>query len=115
MRRSLCAYLQDIIDAAEAIHLFVNDLQLETFESADLVRSAVERKFEIIGEALRQVSHHFPGCVDSVPDLRDAIHQRNHIAHAYFDIDAQMLWNTISGDLPLLEEEIQRIKNIHCA
>jgi len=115
MRRSLCAYLQDILDAAAAIHTFSDGLQFETFESVDLVRSAVERKFEIIGEALRQVSRHFPGSVASVPDLRDVINHRNHIAHGYFEVDAQVLWSTMHGDLIQLEQEIERIKSVHCA
>ena len=77
MQRSLCAYLQDVIDAAQAIHEFSDGLQLESFGSNELVRSAVERKFEIIGEALRQASQFFPGSVDSVPDLKDAVNQRH--------------------------------------
>jgi uncharacterized protein with HEPN domain len=81
MQRSLCAYLQDILDAAQAIHEFSDGMQMESFGADDLVRSAVERKFEIIGEALRQASQFFPGSIDSVPDLRDAVNQRNRIAH----------------------------------
>ena len=80
MRRKLCAYLQDVLDAAAAIQTFTSDLVFEAVESADLVRSAVERKFEIIGEALRQAALYFPGSVDSVPDLKDAVGQRNHIS-----------------------------------
>jgi len=49
MQRSLCAYLQDVLDAAQAIHDFSDGMQLESFWADDLVRSAVERKFEIIG------------------------------------------------------------------
>lgn len=49
MRRSLCAYLQDILDAAKAIRDFSDGLELHSFGADDLVRSAVERKFEIIG------------------------------------------------------------------
>jgi len=115
MRRSLCAYLQDIADAVDAIRKFSNGLDLPTFESDDLIRSAVERKFEIIGEAVRQATHHFPGATTNVPDLQDTIQQRNHIAHRYFDIDAQVIWSTIHGDLSRLEEEIGRLKAIHCS
>lgn len=114
MQRNLCAYLQDVLDAAAAIHTFTTGLACEAFESADLVRSAVERKFEIIGEALRQASLFFPGSVDSVPDLKDAVGQRNRIAHGYFDVDAKVLWDTIQNDLGILVKEVERLKSIHC-
>jgi uncharacterized protein with HEPN domain len=115
MRRELCAYLQDVLDAASAIQTFTSGLAYEAFESADLVRSAVERKFEIIGEALRQASQYFPGSVDSVPDLKDAVSQRNRIAHVYFDVDAKVLWNTIQSDLGILVKEVERLKSLHCS
>jgi uncharacterized protein with HEPN domain len=115
MQRSLCAYLQDVTDAAEAIHDFTDGMQLESFWVDDLVRSAVERKFEIIGEALRQASQFFPGSVDSVPDLKDAVNQRNRIAHGYFDINPGVLWTTKDNDLAPLVAEIERLKKInHC-
>src|ERR1700679_746098 len=110
MQRDLCAYLQDVLGAAAAIDTFTKDISYQAFESDDLVRSAVERKFEIIGEALRQASQHFPGSVDSVPDLKDAVSQRNRIAHGYFDVDAKVLWDTISNDLQLLVNEVGRLK-----
>ena len=114
MQRKLCAYLQDVLDAAASIRTFTQGLPYEAFESTDLVRSAVERKFEIIGEALRQASLYFPGSVDSVPDLKDAINQRNRIAHGYFDVDSKVLWDTIKNDLQPLATEVSRLKSLHC-
>jgi uncharacterized protein with HEPN domain len=114
MQRSLCAYLQDVLDAAKAIHKFSDQLTLAEFEEDELVRSGVERKFEIIGEALRQAARAFPGSVASVPDLKDAVGQRNHIVHAYFDMDAQMLWKTKQDDLDILVAEVERLKELHC-
>ncbi len=114
MQRSLCAYLQDILDAAQAIHRFSEGMAFESFEATDLIRSAVERKFEIIGEALRQASQFFPGSVDSVPDLKDAVNQRHRIAHGYFDVDPGVLWSTKEDDLHRLVAEVERLKAIHC-
>jgi uncharacterized protein with HEPN domain len=115
MQRSLCAYLQDVIDAAQAIYEFSDGMELESFGSNQLVRSAVERKFEIIGEALRQASQFFPGSVDSVPDLKDAVNQRHRIAHGYFDVNPSILWRTKEDDLAPLVAEVGRLKTInHC-
>jgi uncharacterized protein with HEPN domain len=113
MQRSLCAYLQDILDAAQAINDFSDGLELQSFGANDLVRSAVERKFEIIGEALRQASQFFPGSVDSVPDLKDAVNQRNRIAHGYFEINPSVLWRTKEDDLAALVAEVERLKQVH--
>jgi uncharacterized protein with HEPN domain len=113
MQRSLCAYLQDVLDAAQAIHDFSDGLEMHSFGASDLFRSAVERKFEVIGEALRQASQFFPGSVDSVPDLKDAVNQRNRIAHGYFDIDPGVLWTTKENDLAPLVAEVERLKEIN--
>lgn len=52
MRRDARAYLWDIQQAADAIMRFLDGLDATTFAENELVYSAVERKFEIIGEAL---------------------------------------------------------------
>ena len=95
MRRERCAHLDDMHKAVDAIFLFVGDITFETFISVDLIQSAVERKFETRGEALRQASVLFPGSMDSTPDLREVISQRNRIAHGYFSINPRILWNAI--------------------
>jgi len=114
MQRDLCAYLQDILDAADSIQLFVGGLSFETFDQVDLILSAVERKFEIIGEALNQASKYFPASVDSVPELKGIIGQRNRIAHGYFAVDPIILWKSIEEDLPKLIKEVERLKAVSC-
>ena len=114
MRRDRCAYLHDIFEAADAISLFTAGLSFESFERVDLVRSAVERKFEIIGEALRQASRAFPGSMNTIPDLREAISQRNQIAHGYFEVNPLILWNSIHIDLPAFRAAIKRLIDESC-
>ena len=53
-----------MLDAARAVFSFVADIDLETYASTPLIRAAVERKFEIIGEALSQFSKVEPGAAD---------------------------------------------------
>jgi len=114
MRRERCAYLHDLLDATESIFLFVVGVSFETFESVDIIRSAVERKFEIVGEALQQVSRLFPGSVDSIPDLREVINQRNRIAHGYFEVNPRILWDSIKTDLPGFQDEVKRLLEETC-
>ncbi|MDQ2926420.1 MAG: DUF86 domain-containing protein [Acidobacteriota bacterium] len=114
MRRDRCAYLRDMFEAADSIFLFVAGLSFDSFESVDLIQSAVERKFEIIGEAIRQASRFFPGSMDSIPDLREVVGQRNHIAHGYFEVNPRILWNSIQTDLPKFQKEVERLIEESC-
>ena len=114
MRRDLCAYLQDVLDAADAITLFTSGIRFENFASLDLTLSGVKYKFEVIGEGLKQASRYFPAELDAVPEAKAAIQLRDRIAHAYFSIDPRVLWDTINEDLPLLVEQIERLKTAHC-
>jgi uncharacterized protein with HEPN domain len=110
MRRDLCSYLWDIAMEAEFITTFTAGLTFEEYRSRELERAAVERKFEIIGEALKQAARHFPGAVDSIPDLSDVVGQRDRIAHGYFAVDQKILWNMIEFDLPVLRKCILRLR-----
>ncbi len=114
MRRNLCAYLHDMLEASQAIQHFVEGFDAHTFDSDDLTRSAVERKFEIIGEALRQATQFHPGSIESIAGLRAAIGQRNQLIHGYFDVDSLIVWNSIYDDLPDFQSNVERLIAMHC-
>jgi uncharacterized protein with HEPN domain len=114
MRRDLCSYLEDIIRAADDISFCVGGLGFETFASVDTIFSTVAFKFIIIGEALRQIELQFPEVLASIPDAREIVGQRNRIVHGYFDIDEAVLWDALKDDLPLLIEEVVRLRDLHC-
>jgi uncharacterized protein with HEPN domain len=107
MHRDLCAYLQDVLDAADSISTFAVGLNYEAFESTDLVLSAVTQKFEVIGEAMKQASRYFPNSLDSLPDAGPAINMRDRLAHGYFFISPSVLWDTLQNDLPRLVQQVQ--------
>ncbi len=114
MRRDLCAYLQDVLDAADAISAFTNGLTFEAFAAVDLTLSGVKYKLEVIGEGLKQASRYFPAALDTVAEAKSAIQLRDRIAHGYFSIDPRVLWDTIREDLPLLIEQIEHLKAANC-
>lgn len=114
MRRDLCAYLQDVLDAADAISIFTSGLSFESFASLDLPLSGVKYKLEVIGEGLKQASQYFPASLNSVSEAKSAIQLRDRMAHGYFSIDPRVLWATIREDLPLLIEQIERLKAANC-
>ena len=61
MKDEVLTHLHDIIQAGKAIQKFVSGRTFETYVSDELLRSAVERKFEIIGEALNRIHRDEPG------------------------------------------------------
>lgn len=77
MRRDRRAFLWDVRDAARNIEDFIAGLTYETFAADPLVRSAVERQFEIIGEALNQLSKIAPELANEIPDLPRIVAFRN--------------------------------------
>ena len=75
----------------------------EAFIEDDLVRSAVERQLEIIGEALSQLAKVDPQIAGGISELRRIIAFRNILAHGYAAIDYGALWQVIEEKLPELQ------------
>jgi len=75
------AYLWDAREAADAILGFVAGVDLDTYAAKSLLHSAVERKFEVIGEALNQLSKTDPALAARVPGLAQIVAFRNLLIH----------------------------------
>jgi uncharacterized protein with HEPN domain len=102
MRRDHRAYLWDARRAAEAIADFTRGKSYEAFAQDLLLRSAVERQFEIIGEALSQLARSDPDIAEKIPDLRRIIAFRNILVHGYAAIDRELVWRVVQENLPQL-------------
>jgi uncharacterized protein with HEPN domain len=87
MARDPRALLADVLDAARSIEHFRRGLDLDGFRGDELVRAGVERKLEIIGEALNRLSHEDPGLAAQIPDIARVIGFRNVLAHGYQIVD----------------------------
>jgi uncharacterized protein with HEPN domain len=78
------------------------------FDIDELLQSAVLHWIEIIGEAARGVNDKIRDAHPEVPwRVTD---MRNRVTHAYFEIDLDVVWNTVSRDLPKLKESVTRIR-----
>jgi uncharacterized protein with HEPN domain len=106
MQRDPSAYLNDIIKAAAAIKVAIDGLNGETYGQSRLIRSAVEREFIIIGEALKVISRRWPALFASIPECRQIIDFRNLLNHEYLNVSDCLVWGAIQVDLPTL--------NAHC-
>ncbi|MDA1080025.1 MAG: DUF86 domain-containing protein [bacterium] len=98
-----------ILDAADAIQLFISGLSITAFAENDLVKSAVVKKFEIIGEAANKISVPFKEQHAQIP-WRDIIGMRNFLIHDYTGIDYEGVWNTIEIHLPALKDALQELR-----
>jgi len=70
-----------------------------------MLRAAVERQFEIIGEALRRLERDAPSVFLSITDGRKIIDFRNLIAHGYDVLDNHNVWQIAKNNLPTLHHE----------
>jgi uncharacterized protein with HEPN domain len=104
MKRELL-YLKDIVEAAEAIQRFLDNIARVDFLQNDLLGSAVLQKLIVIGEAAARLSKDFRGEHSEI-DWLDIIAFRNIAVHAYFSVDWQIVWTTATLDVPNLKQEV---------
>ncbi len=100
-------WLEDVRDAASFILEVCASLDADAFDQNRLVRQAVERNFQIIGEALRRLERHAPVVAGRISPLPRIIAFRNIIVHAYDGIDPAVMWQVIRDDLPPLLQTVE--------
>lgn len=105
-QRDLRKYLFDIMKAGELISEFTADKSLEDYVSNPMLRAAVERQFEIIGEALNQAIEVDPTFRGRITDAPRIIAFRNRLIHGYSSISDQVVWGVIEVSLPRLMSEV---------
>ncbi|HEV2098467.1 MAG TPA: HepT-like ribonuclease domain-containing protein [Stellaceae bacterium] len=109
MQRDARAYLWDAVQAANSVRAFIRARNYEAFAEDDLVRSAVERQLQIVGEALAQLAKLDPQSAATVPDLPRIIAFRNILVHGYAGIDYETVWRLIQEKLPELISNLTAI------
>lgn len=102
------AYLWDMLDAALAIEQFVQGRTCEDYLSNRMMRGAVERHIEIIGEAARRVSEETRDANPEIP-WRSIIGQRNVLAHEYDEILHEAVWAIATRRVPELITALRKI------
>lgn len=102
-------YLAHIIDAVQQIQAYTEGMDIKEFRAARMVQDAVIRQFEIIGEAAKNLSSEFRDRHGSVP-WKDLAGFRDKLIHQYFGVDLATVWLSVEADVPVLLEELRRIK-----
>jgi len=95
------AYAWDMLDAARTVRSYVQGRSLDAYLADRMLRDAVERNVEIIGEAARRVSKGFRDAHPEIPWPR-IIAQRNVLSHEYGEIEDALVWDVATKDIPEL-------------
>ena len=101
--------LEDMRDAAGDIAAFTAGKSLQAYLSDRMLRRAVERSFEIVGEALSRLSKLDPSLAARVSDHRKIISFRNVLIHGYGQVDDELTWAIIDTHLPVLRRELDAL------
>ena len=108
MDEKLFLYLTQIIDSINAIDNYLgNNRDFDSFQKSRMLRKAVERELEIVGEATRRIldiETDFP-----ISNARQIIGTRNNIVHGYDKVDEAMIWSIVIRHLPILKAEIEQL------
>lgn len=108
MELEIKKYLFDIHESIESIEKYLGDRRdFKAYLSDKMLRRAVEREFEIIGEAMGRIEK-----LDSsinITSKKQIISMRNRVIHGYDKIDNQIVWGTIIRHLPTLKIEIDNL------
>jgi uncharacterized protein with HEPN domain len=102
------AWLVDMRHAARAVQAFVAGRTFEQYAADLLLRSAVERQVEIVGEAARAISKAFQSAHPQIP-WRAIIAQRHKLAHEYGEVDDRLIWTVATIHVPSLLAELEKI------
>ena len=109
MQRDPKAYLWDAREAIDTIAEFTHGTTREDFLQNVMLRSAVERQFEIVGEALNQLARRDQTLASQIPDLREIVAFRNILIHGYAIVDSKRVWRVIHESLPELRKAVDRL------
>ena len=106
MRLEARKYLADIDAAAGRIARFTQGKQFAQYLNDEILRSAVERQFGIVGEALSRLVKDSPEIAAAIPDHAKIVGFRNILVHGYASVDDRLVWGVIENHLQPLREAV---------
>jgi len=101
--------LVDALEACRAIQQFTTGSNFAAYAADSMRRAAVERKFEILGEALNRAEESAPELAERLPEIRRIIGMRNRIIHGYDAVDDELVWDTVQRKIPPLLEQLTKV------
>jgi uncharacterized protein with HEPN domain len=108
MQQDDLLYLGHMLDMARKACERASVLDQAEYESNDDVQLALTHLVQVIGEAARHVSPEGQMSLPAIP-WREIVGMRNRIVHDYLGVDEDVVWEVVTGDLPLLVEALERV------
>jgi uncharacterized protein with HEPN domain len=102
------AYLQDMLDAGEAVVRHAAGRTREELDTNEMLRDAVERRVEVFGEAARRVSQGMRNAHPEIP-WQKIMATRNILAHEYDEVDEDVLWRIATQHIPETLVQLRRL------
>jgi len=112
MQPDVLAYLWDAARAAELIQQFCDHKSFDQYVQDALLRSGVERQFEIIGEALNRLDRIDHAVALKITDLPRIVAFRNILIHGYADVDDAIVWSVVTKRLPGLLHQLRALLDV---
>ena len=109
MARDPRAYLWDMRDAARNVSRFTAGASFAEYLADDMLRSAVERQMQNMGEALAQLARIDPALAARVRDHAQIIGFRNVLVHGYVTLNHRRVWDTLQTQLPGLQSDLEAL------
>ncbi|MEX2681682.1 MAG: DUF86 domain-containing protein [Candidatus Sigynarchaeota archaeon] len=106
--RSVKLYLKDILSAINKIITWTKGMNFEEFSKNDILVDAIVRNLEIIGEAASVLPRNVTSTHSEV-QWKQVVGMRDIIAYGYFKVDLNIIWTTISENLPKLHPVIEKM------
>jgi uncharacterized protein with HEPN domain len=103
-------YIKDILAMIQEIEVSVKGLQYQDFVENRTAYRAVERNFEIIGEAVKRLSDEFKSARPEI-SWQDIAGFRDVLIHKYAAVNVATVWDTLSQDIPKLKQVLQKAIN----
>jgi len=103
-------YLFDIQGSIHSIENYLGEKRdFSLYMANKMMRRAIEREFEIIGEAINKILKIDPGI--EISSKKQIINLRNRVIHGYDEVDDEIIWSIIVKHVPILKREIHNLLN----
>ena len=107
MRLETKKHLYDVQHAIALLREFTSGKTFADYEREAMLRAAVERKLEIIGEAVAQLAKLDEPAAARISEYPRIIAFRNMLIHSYTDVDDRLVWEVVEAKLPVLNHEVE--------
>jgi uncharacterized protein with HEPN domain len=107
-KEKLLFFLKDIENSLDKIFKYTDNISYDEFINDDKTKDAVERNFEIIGEAVKNLPIDYRNKYPHIP-FKQVAGMRDKLIHDYFGVDYDIIWKTIKDKLPQFSEDIKKL------